>query len=89
MISRYEYHLDSANEWRWTAIASNGEPIAVSSEGYKHLGDCLHAIDLMKASAPAAVIMRDTRNRLALALAAKYAPEVSLAYFLMRGNGLR
>lgn len=25
---------DKAGEWRWTAIAHNGEPIADSAEGY-------------------------------------------------------
>jgi uncharacterized protein YegP (UPF0339 family) len=88
MISRYDYYLDHAGEWRWTAIANNGEPIAVSSEGYKHLSDCLHAIDLMKGSAPAAVVMRDTRSRLANALVGNVGPELSMARFLMRRNKL-
>ena len=51
MISRYEYEQDHRGEWRWTAVASNGEPIAVSSEGYKDLRDCLRAIALIKGSA--------------------------------------
>jgi hypothetical protein len=33
-------------------------------------------------------MFRDTRNRLALALAAEYAPQLSLARFLTKQNGL-
>jgi uncharacterized protein YegP (UPF0339 family) len=58
MIARYEYHIDHAGEWRWTAIAGNGEAIGSSSEGYKNIVACLHAIDLMQGSRSAAVVPR-------------------------------
>lgn len=51
------YHMkkDTRGEWRWTYIARNGEPIAVSSEGYKSRGDCSHSISLLKGSSADAV----------------------------------
>ena len=58
MSIRYDYYRDGRGEWRWTAIADNGEPIASSSEGYVNRDDCLHAIDLMKGSGSAAVAPR-------------------------------
>lgn len=38
---------DKAGEWRWRLKAANGKIIATSGEGYKHKGDCLHAIELV------------------------------------------
>jgi len=46
----YEYYQDATHFWRWTAMAANHEPIAVSSESYYNERDCLHAIDLMRGS---------------------------------------
>jgi len=46
----YWMYKDNRNEWRWTYEASNGETIAVSSEGYKNRNDCRRAIDIMKLS---------------------------------------
>jgi uncharacterized protein len=43
-------YRDNKGEWRWTYEASNGETIAVSSEGYVRRVDCRHAISLMQAS---------------------------------------
>jgi uncharacterized protein YegP (UPF0339 family) len=45
--ARYQYDLDHNGEWRWIAIADNGETAAISPVGYKHLQDCLHAVGLM------------------------------------------
>jgi uncharacterized protein YegP (UPF0339 family) len=48
-----QYHVkvfkDSKGEWRWTTIASNGEPVANSSEGYVNKG---HALEQAKALNP-------------------------------------
>ncbi|MBP1858736.1 YegP family protein [Rhizobium herbae] len=46
----YWMYKDGRNEWRWTYEASNGETIAVSSEGYIKRADCQRGIDIMKAS---------------------------------------
>ncbi len=54
---KFEYYPDILGEWRWTLRASNGEKIA-SGEGYKRLDDCLHGIELVKASSGASVEAR-------------------------------
>jgi uncharacterized protein YegP (UPF0339 family) len=46
----YWIYRDNRGEWRWTYEASNGETIAVSSEGYKRKTDCERGIEIMKAS---------------------------------------
>jgi len=55
MTTRYEYDLDHNGQWRW--IATDNDEVAVSTRGYAHLQDCLHAIALMqdgaRRSAPA------------------------------------
>jgi uncharacterized protein YegP (UPF0339 family) len=43
-------YKDNRGEWRWTYEASNGETIAVSSEGYKRRVDCRRSIEIMQAS---------------------------------------
>lgn len=39
---------DNRGEFRFTIYASNGEPIAVSSEGYVRRADCEHALNLIR-----------------------------------------
>lgn len=46
----YWLYKDTRGEWRWTYEASNGETIAVSSEGYKRRVDAERGITIMKAS---------------------------------------
>ena len=46
----YWMRKDNRGEWRWTYYARNGEPIAVSSEGYNRRDDCSHSIQLVKGS---------------------------------------
>ncbi|MBX3575179.1 MAG: DUF1508 domain-containing protein [Mesorhizobium sp.] len=47
----YWLYKDNRDEWRWSYEASNGETIAVSSEGYKRRVDAERGIAIMKASA--------------------------------------
>jgi uncharacterized protein YegP (UPF0339 family) len=54
----YYIYKDNQNQWRWTLYAANNEPLAVSSESYWNKADCLHAIDLVKASYSAPVYER-------------------------------
>ncbi len=51
----FRVYQDSAGEWRWRLAAGNGRLIAESGEGYRHRQDCLHGIELVKASADAQV----------------------------------
>lgn len=55
----FYYSKDNRGEWRWRFSASNGETIAVSSEGYKNLVDCEAAVQLVKKDAPGAVSIGD------------------------------
>ena len=49
MPTRYEYDIDSNNNWRWIALAANGATVAISPVGYANLQDCMHAVGLMRA----------------------------------------
>jgi uncharacterized protein YegP (UPF0339 family) len=51
----FRVYQDAAGEWRWRLAAGNGRLIASSGEGYQHKQDCLHGIELVKASADAQV----------------------------------
>ncbi|MGO6722440.1 YegP family protein [Rhizobium ruizarguesonis] len=46
----YWMYKDNVFEWRWVYYGTNGEEIAVSSEGYKNKADCRRGVDIMKAS---------------------------------------
>ena len=51
-------YKDRAGEWRWTFYASNGEAIAVASEGYTREAGCDHGIQIVRSQAPAAEVRR-------------------------------
>lgn len=44
----FETYTDARREWRWTLYATNGQAIAVSSEGYKRRVDCLRGIEILQ-----------------------------------------
>ena len=44
-FDRYVYRV---GEWRWRFVAANGRTIADSGEGYQTLGDCDHAIAVLR-----------------------------------------
>jgi uncharacterized protein YegP (UPF0339 family) len=47
---KYEVYRDSASQWRWRFISSNGRIIAVSSESYINRTDCESGITIIKGS---------------------------------------
>ena len=47
-MNKYVVYQDSKNEWRWTFYASNGEALAVSSEGYRQESECNRAIEIVQ-----------------------------------------
>ncbi len=61
--SHLTYHLykDAAGEWRWNLKSASYEKIADSGEGYHNKKDCLHGIDLVKASSTAPVKEQEAR----------------------------
>ena len=56
----FELFHDSAGEWRWRLVASNGNIIADSGEGYRSKQGAERGIESVKRSAPdAEVELRD------------------------------
>ena len=56
----FEVFRDNAGEWRWRLVASNGNVIADSGEGYRSKQGVERGIESVKRSAPgAAVRFRD------------------------------
>ena len=45
---KFEAYQDNKGEYRWRVLATNGQTIGSSSEGYKAKADCEKAIDLVK-----------------------------------------
>ena len=58
----FELYRDRADEWRWTLIASNGNKIACSGEGYVRKVDAAHGIDLIKSTTPATEVREVERS---------------------------
>ena len=52
---KYEMFKDAQGDWRWRLLASNGNIVADSGEGYSNKVDCRHGIDLVKSSTNAPV----------------------------------
>ncbi|MBR2025196.1 MAG: DUF1508 domain-containing protein [Clostridia bacterium] len=57
---KFEVYLDKAGLYRYRLIASNGESIAMSEEGYKSKGGCMNGIKSVSINAPDAEIVDET-----------------------------
>lgn len=44
----FQVYQDKKSEFRFTLLAKNGEPVALSSEGYKTKAACMGAVKKMK-----------------------------------------
>lgn len=53
----FELYQDTAKEWRWRLIASNGNIIADSGEGYNSKQGAERGIKSVKSTAPDATIV--------------------------------
>jgi uncharacterized protein YegP (UPF0339 family) len=49
-MGRYVIYKDTAGRYRWRYVATNGNIIADSGEGYVNKSDCQRGIDIMKQS---------------------------------------
>ena len=56
MATKFELYTDAKKEFRWRLVASNGQAIATSGEGYKSKDSAKAGIESVKKNAPAAVI---------------------------------
>ena len=57
MAAKFELYTDAKGEFRWRLIASNGQMIANSGEGYKTKVSAKAGIESVKKNAPAAEIV--------------------------------
>ena len=57
---KFEIYLDKAGLYRYRLIASNGESIAMSEEGYKSKSGCMNGIKSVSVNAPSAEIVDET-----------------------------
>lgn len=57
---KFEVYLDKAGLYRYRLIASNGESIAMSEEGYKSKSGCLNGIKSVSVNSPDAEIVDET-----------------------------
>ncbi|WEL18390.1 MULTISPECIES: HVO_2922 family protein [unclassified Halorhabdus] len=55
--ARFELFLDRAEEWRWRLVASNGEIIADSAEGYTSKQGAKRGIESVKRVAGDAAVV--------------------------------
>ncbi|WP_267643438.1 HVO_2922 family protein [Haloarchaeobius amylolyticus] len=55
----FEVYRDSASEWRWRLVATNGNIIADSGEGYTTKQGAKRGIESVKRSAPEAEIIEE------------------------------
>ena len=53
---KFETYEDNRGQHRWRLLASNGQNIASSGQGYKEKRDCEHAIDVIKKGAEKAKV---------------------------------
>lgn len=53
----FELYEDSAGEWRWRLVASNGNIIADSGEGYASKQGAKRGIESVKKNAPTADVV--------------------------------
>lgn len=56
MPAKFELYKDAKGEFRWRLIASNGQMIANSGEGYKSKENAKNGIDSVKKNAASATI---------------------------------
>lgn len=55
----FEYYRDAADEWRWRVKHTNGNILAVSSEGYKNKQDMFDVITNMVKGLQGVVFFHD------------------------------
>ena len=53
---KFEVYQDNKGEYRWRVLATNGQTIGSSNEGYKAKADCEKAVDTVKKGAAKAEV---------------------------------
>ncbi|MFQ3475976.1 YegP family protein [Halonotius sp. F2-221B] len=57
MAATFELFVDSADQWRWRLVHTNGNIIADSGEGYASRQKCKQGIESVKQNAPEAELV--------------------------------
>ena len=57
MAAKFELYTDARKEFRWRLVASNGQAIASSGEGYKSKDSAKAGIESVEKNAPIAEIV--------------------------------
>ncbi len=57
MAAKFEIYKDAKGEFRWRLVASNGQAIASSGEGYKSKTSAEDGIESVKKNAPSAPVV--------------------------------
>ena len=57
MAAKFELYKDAKGDLRWRLVASNGQTIATSGEGYKSKDSAHAGIESVKKNAPTAEIV--------------------------------
>ena len=52
LVGKFELYLDDGGQWRWRLLASNGQVIATSGEGYTTVEACKNGISSVRWNAP-------------------------------------
>src|SRR5262245_35570744 len=47
-VGKFEVYQDKSGDFRWRLLASNGQVVATSGQGYKKKDDCLNGIESVK-----------------------------------------
>ena len=56
MAAKFELYKDAKGEYRWKLVASNGQSIASSGEGYKTKDSAMNGIESVKKNSPSAPV---------------------------------
>ena len=57
MAAKFEVYKDAKGEFRWKLVASNGQTIANSGEGYKAIASAKAGIESVKKNAATAEVV--------------------------------
>lgn len=58
-VAYFYIYKDTAKQWRWRFVATNGKTIAVSSEAYHNLVDCEHSVKLLQTEGSTSPVIGD------------------------------
>lgn len=56
-MAKFEMYEDKKGEWRWRLKASNGEPLAISEEGFSSKTSCKNSIESVRRNAADAEVV--------------------------------